>query len=78
MKKYVFLSILASITLLANAQIKEGQEPYLTKPLTADAIKNVEIETFGGSISVSGVASSEARIEVFINKNNRRSGDDEL
>ncbi len=78
MKKYIFFSILASFTLLVNAQIKEGQEPYLTKPLSADAIKNVEVETSGGSISVSGVASSEARIEVFINKNSRRSGDDEL
>lgn len=78
MKKYIFISILASCSLLVNAQIKEEQEPYLTRPLSGDAIKNVEVETSGGSISVSGVALSEARIEVYVNTNNKRSGDERL
>ncbi|HVG12306.1 MAG TPA: DUF4097 family beta strand repeat-containing protein [Flavisolibacter sp.] len=75
MKKYLFLSILASCSILVNAQPKEAQEPYLTKTLADGAIKQVEVETSAGSIAVTGGANSEARIEVYVTKNNSRSGD---
>ena len=54
--------------LLLQAQTKD--EPYQTKSLASEAIKNVKVETSGGSISVTGVSNSEAQIEVYIRGNN--------
>ena len=42
----------------------------MTKSLSNESVKNVEVTTSGGSISVSGVNASDARIEVFISSNN--------
>ena len=70
--------ILIALSLFTKAQFKEGQEPYLTKALATEGIKEIEVQTSGGSISVAGINSTEARIEVFVTKNNRRSGDAEL
>ncbi len=70
----VFLLLLGCYGLFLNAQIKEKQVPYLIKSLTHEAIKNVEVETSGGNISVMGGNASEARIEVYVNQNNNKSG----
>jgi hypothetical protein len=67
----LLLSVLQVIFL--NAQNKYEKEPFLTRPLTGESVKFVEVQTSGGSISVAG-ASSNARIEVYISPNN--SGDD--
>lgn len=71
MKHYLFLTALICFSFLVQAQ-KGKQEPYLTRSLANEGIKNVEVETSGGSISVTGVNASEARIEVYVNKNNNR------
>ena len=55
MKMYL-LFLLLGFSLTVNAQIKAGQEPYLTKSFGNDAIKNVEVKTSGGSIAVAGAA----------------------
>src|SRR5215213_1585110 len=68
MKKY-FLFLLILQTGLVNAQSNYEKEPYLTKSLTSESIKNVEAQTSGGSISVSGV-SSNTRIEVYVSPGN--------
>ena len=78
MKKYIFLLVLGSLSFFANAQKGEDREPYMTKTLANENVKQVEVETSGGSIAVTGGANSEARVEVYVTKNNRRSGDDEL
>jgi hypothetical protein len=75
MKKIFFLITLGCFSLLLRAQNSSKQEPYLTKPLANESIRNVEVQTSGGSISVWGGNASEARIEVYINQNNNRSGD---
>jgi uncharacterized protein YggU (UPF0235/DUF167 family) len=49
---------------------EKNQTPYLTKSLANESISNVEVKTSGGSISVAGVAASEARVEVYVNANN--------
>ncbi|WP_220463976.1 DUF4097 family beta strand repeat-containing protein [Adhaeribacter radiodurans] len=70
-----FLSLLlVGLSITANAQIRSGQEPYLTKSLVSAAIKNVEVKTSGGSISVTGGSNTDARVEVYVNQNNNRSG----
>ena len=75
MKKYLLFFLLAAIQLTVMAQFKSDKEPYMTKSLANETVKNVETQTSGGSISVSGVTASEARIEVYVSSNN---GKDDL
>ena len=75
MKKLFFLLSLGCFCFILSAQTFSKQEPYLTKSFANESIKNVEVQTSGGSISVWGGNASEARIEVYINQNNNRSGD---
>ncbi|MGI8952361.1 MAG: DUF4097 family beta strand repeat-containing protein [Chitinophagaceae bacterium] len=80
MKKYLFISLLTFITIATKAQNGADQTPYSTKSLTNENIKNVQVETSGGSISVSGVT-SDARIEMYVwpnNGNNNSLSKDEI
>jgi hypothetical protein len=70
MKKYFSLLLCFALASAAFAQSKSEKEPYLTRSLSGESIKNVEASTSGGSISVAGVTASEARIEVFVFPNN--------
>ena len=68
MKKTAFslLFLFAAIVGLAQSADKI---PYLTKSLSGEKIQNVEASTSGGSISVTGVSQSEAKIDVIITGN---------
>lgn len=69
MKKYLFLLLFAaSNVLILHAQT--NQEPFMTRSLSNESIRNVEVQTSGGSIAVSGVSAGEARIEVYVKPNN--------
>lgn len=68
MKKYLLLLLLATPAYLASAQ--DRNVPYLTRSLSADNIKNVFVNTSGGSISVKG--GEEPRLEVYIVGNNNQ------
>jgi hypothetical protein len=70
MKKNVLLLLFVIAGLFSSAQ-KESQEPYLTKSLGGETIKNIEAVTSGGNISVTG-EKSNPRIEVFISANNNK------
>jgi hypothetical protein len=72
MKKFFLFLLLVAFQLSVVAQPKGDKEPYLTKSLKNESIKGVEVETSGGSISVTGVAASESRIEVFVSGNNNK------
>jgi hypothetical protein len=72
MKKYFLLFLLSALQLSIMAQFNSEKEPLMTKPLSNESIKDVEVQTSGGSISVTGVAASEARIEVYVSPNNNR------
>jgi hypothetical protein len=67
MKTYIILLFVACQSIVALAQDKT---PYLTKSLSADAIKKVFVSTSGGSITVSGDKSQQPRVEVYITGNN--------
>lgn len=69
MKRYLLLLFIACQSCVALAQ-DWNKTPYLTKSLSASAIKDVYVETSGGSITVSGASGEAARIEVFIHGNN--------
>lgn len=69
MKKFFFFLLLANICVTISAQNKSDKEPYLTKSLSGETIKNVTAETSGGNITVSAVNPSETRVEVFVSQN---------
>ena len=75
MKKYFSLLLLSTITLAVIAQDKSDKKPYLTKSFSGETITKVIAETSGGNITVTGVAPSESRVEVFVyqNKNGQNS-----
>lgn len=72
MKKYFLFLLAAALQLTIKAQSRSDKEPFITKALNNESIKDVYVQTSGGSISVSGVASSEARIEVYVSPNNNK------
>jgi hypothetical protein len=69
MKKYLLFFLLAAFQILVNAQT--DKTPFMTKSLSNESIKDVEVETSGGSIAVSG-ATANARVEVYITSNNNK------
>lgn len=68
MKKITALFMLAGLAVTACAQ--NDKIPYLTRSLSNDAIKEVNVKTSGGSIEVTGVAANEAHIEVYVKASN--------
>lgn len=74
----LLLPVLLVCSFNLTAQAKNGQEPYMTKSLSGEAVKEVEAETSGGNIIVTGGSSTESRVEVFVRSNNRRNGEDVL
>jgi hypothetical protein len=69
------MRIILSFLLLISGIFVQAQNSksllFLSKPLSAESIKEVEAKTSGGGIEVTGVNPSEARIEVYINGNDR-------
>ena len=70
MKQTFFLLLLSTVVYCVHAQT--DKEPYLVKTLNNVSIKEVEARTSGGSISVNGGNSSDARIEVYVTANNNQ------
>jgi DUF4097 and DUF4098 domain-containing protein YvlB len=62
----VFFALLITVAVRAQSD----REPYLTKSLSKESIKDVYARTSGGGITVTGVPESEARIEVYVAGNN--------
>jgi hypothetical protein len=67
-KLFFFLLAATSTAFTVNAQ--NDKEPYLTQNLSSETIKQVNVETSGGSIAVTGSTQGEARIEMYVNANN--------
>ena len=68
MKKYLLFFAAAFYNCIAIAQT--DKVPFMTKTFANETIKSVEVETSGGSIVVTAVNPSEARVEVYIRSNN--------
>lgn len=69
MKKIIAFSLFVFAALALHAQSSKEGVLYLNKSLSTDAVQQVEANTSGGAISVTGVAPAEARIEVYISGN---------
>ncbi|HTD98247.1 MAG TPA: hypothetical protein VK668_03140 [Mucilaginibacter sp.] len=67
MKTNIILFLSACLSVTAMAQDKK---PYLTKSLENDAIKEVFVNTSGGSITVSGSTGEKPRLEVYVTASN--------
>ncbi len=68
MKKFFLLTVITALSLYVVAQNKE---PYMTKSVSGESVKSTEVQTSGGSISVTGVNSAaETKVEVYIQSNN--------
>ena len=64
-----------AVTAMGSALLAQGQTndaPYQTKSLANESIKNVKVETSGGSIQVTGGNSADARIGVYVRASNGR------
>jgi DUF4097 and DUF4098 domain-containing protein YvlB len=72
MKKTVLLFIGGLGILTVQAQ--NNHEPFLQKTFARDGVKELEAETSGGNIAVYGEATGDARVEVYVNGNNRLGG----
>ena len=67
MKKFFLLTLIVALSLSVIAQ---SQQPYMTKSLSNESVKSTEVQTSGGSISVTGVnAAAETKVEVYIHSN---------
>ncbi|MBE7178146.1 MAG: hypothetical protein INR69_17215 [Mucilaginibacter polytrichastri] len=69
--KTAILSLILSAS-VATAFAQDNQKPYLTKSLSSANIRSVAMQTSGGSLTVTGVDGGEARLEVYIQRNNWR------
>lgn len=70
MKKLLLIVSLLLPAVLVMAQ--DHKVPYETKPLSGQSVKNIEMQTAGGSLSVFASSASEARLEIYIVGNNGR------
>ena len=68
MKKIVFALLLVAPVLL-NAQFNAQKDAFINKSLSSEKFSKMDITTSHGNISVSKVAASEARVEVYIRGN---------
>ena len=65
-KSTILLLFLFVVSASLRAQSNGSKDLYLTKPLSAESIRDIYARTSGGEITVSGVSSADARIEVYI------------
>ncbi len=75
------ISLILLVSIIGNTIMAQEKPAFLTKSLSAETVKLVEVETSGGNISVESVPAGDARVEVFIwpsgkNKNATVSKDD--
>lgn len=68
MKKLIAIALLFSTTYLF-AQ-KDNEKPYIVKKYPSSQIKNLEVSTSGGDITVEGGSENETIVEVYIKTGN--------
>lgn len=69
MKRSLLLTVLLCLGVVVIAQKRNGESPYRTESFSINAIKNLKVETSGGSIQVKG-GQSQGAIEMYVTSNN--------
>jgi hypothetical protein len=72
MKNFIAL-VACSLLLAASLNAQTDKTPYMTKSLSGQSVKNVMVQTSGGSIAVTGGEVSQARVEVYVTPSNSKS-----
>jgi len=73
MKKFFLLTLITALSFSVIAQNQFEKEPYMTKSLSSESVKSTEVQTSGGSISVTGVSTAaETKVEVYVSPNGNR------
>ena len=68
--KALFISVLVSATLLVSGQNNEPFSTHNFSSVVASSIKSVEATTTNGGITINGIATSEATVEMYVSPNN--------
>ena len=75
MKRLFVFLLFARTVGIVKGQSNSGRDPYITRSLSGQAIKNVEAHTSGGNIDVIGSSTGNNRLEVYVWPGNSRNGD---
>ncbi len=70
-KPAALLLLFVLVSAAVQAQSNRSEDLFLTKALSAESIRDIYARTSGGGITVSGVASADARIEVYISSSRK-------
>ena len=65
--------LLAALTLLLNVAVNgqsDDEKPYVSKKFTNASLKELKVETSGGSIAVTGGQSDGFRVDMYVRPNN--------
>jgi DUF4097 and DUF4098 domain-containing protein YvlB len=68
--KSLVCTLIACFVAFATFAQQDGETPYFTKNFKASEIDQLKVMTSGGSISVKGGATDEARVEMYVRANN--------
>lgn len=68
MKNYFAVFLIAALAFSLQINAQTNREPFLTKNFSA-TIKNVKVQTSGGSITVDGAGEGQTRIEMYVQAN---------
>ncbi|MEP7142388.1 MAG: DUF4097 family beta strand repeat-containing protein [Ferruginibacter sp.] len=74
MKKTILILLISCTVSTLFAQNDSKQDAFLTKSLAGQSVKQVEVETSGGNITVESTAVGQERVEVFIWPSGRNKG----
>lgn len=70
MKRILILSVFSALVQHVAAQNVFEKEPYLSQSLSSESIQFAEVATSGGSLHVTAVSQSEAKLEMYVIPNN--------
>ncbi len=68
MKKYFVFLLIAALACVIQINAQTDKTPFLTKNF-ATSVKNVKVQTSGGSIMVEGVTEGQTRVEMYVHAN---------
>ncbi len=68
MKRSLLLTVFLCLGIVIIAQKRNGESPYRTESFNINAIKNLKVETSGGSIQVKG-GQSQGAVEMYVTSN---------
>jgi hypothetical protein len=68
MKRSLLLTVLLCLGMVVVAQKRNSESPYRTESFNINAIKNLKVETSGGSIQVKG-GQSQGAVEMYVASN---------